>query len=233
MRYLGCGGDRKSREHSGGHLFYTTSGVCSSPVPDTLRTKRTRGSRKAAALLAALQSGGQHGCGIEVNPSNVLTPICASGRGVLNPVANQRLASRRRPRVISTISTPRAMSDVFVMFTRDSSDTEVETLLLPELPASPKERQKAFVDMLVGFVKARDADSAIALYGMAGDLGVKPTVNVFNALLSLCEGDRVSLTESWVTYVACSDLQIESQLETEAVTLRLLKVYNFSLNSVD
>lgn len=204
MRYFRWGGDRKSREQSRGPLFYATPEVCSVAVIGALRTKRVRGSRKAVAFVAALQSGAQHGCGIEVNPSNVLIPTCASGRVVLNPVADQRLVSRRRSRVISTISTPRTMSDVFVVFSRDSSDAEVETLLLPELPASPKERQKAFVDMLVGFVKARDADSAIALYGMAGDLGVKPTVNVFNALLSLCEGDRVSLTEPWVTYVACS-----------------------------
>lgn len=211
MRYPVNGGDRKSREQSCGHLFYTTPEVCSAPVTAALRTKRVRGSRKAAALVAALQSGGQHGCGVEVNPSNVLTTICASGRGVLNPVANQRLVSRRRPRLVSTMSTPLGMNEMFVMF---SKDTEVETLLLPELPASPKERQKAFVDMLVGFVKARDADSAMTLYGMAGDLGVKPTANVFNALLSLCEGDRVSLAT--LCHVASSDPQVRSQLEVEA-----------------
>ena len=69
------------------------------------------------------------------------------------------------------------------------------------LPASPKKRQRAFVDTLVGFVRARDAESAFSVYEMAGELGCRPTENVFNAVLSLCEGDKASVCMSSVQAV--------------------------------
>ncbi|CAM9237688.1 unnamed protein product, partial [Scytosiphon promiscuus] len=64
--------------------------------------------------------------------------------------------------------------------------------LMPNLPQSPKQRQKAFSTTLVGFVKAGDAESALLMYGKAGEVGCNITENVFNAVLSVCDGDKAS-----------------------------------------
>ena len=108
-----------------------------------------------------------------------------------NAITNQRFISRPRSRVTPIMSQP-DIGSMFVLFSKNSQGKVERPPQLPELPSSPEERQKAFVEMLVGFVKARDADSAMSLYGMAGELGVRPTENVFNAVLSLCDGERAS-----------------------------------------
>ena len=64
--------------------------------------------------------------------------------------------------------------------------------VLLDLPKSPRQRQKAFSSAVVGFVKAGDGESALQLYGKAAEIGCKISENVFNAVLSVCEGDQAS-----------------------------------------
>eukprot|EP00752_Nemacystus_decipiens_P002820 g2631.t1 len=59
-----------------------------------------------------------------------------------------------------------------------------------DLPQSPKQRQKVFSSRVVGFVKAGDGDSALQLYGKAAEVGCMISENVFNAVLSVCDGDK-------------------------------------------
>jgi len=61
-----------------------------------------------------------------------------------------------------------------------------------DLPQSPKERQKSFSALVVDFVKAGDGEGALELYGRAAEVGCMISENVFNAVLSVCEGDKVS-----------------------------------------
>lgn len=61
-----------------------------------------------------------------------------------------------------------------------------------DLPQSPKQRQKAFSSTVVGFVKAGDGESALQLYGKAAEIDCKISENVFNAVLSVCKGDKAS-----------------------------------------
>ena len=61
-----------------------------------------------------------------------------------------------------------------------------------DLPQSPKQRQKAFSSTVVGFVKAGDGESALQLYGKAAEFGCMISENVFNAVLSVCDGDKAS-----------------------------------------
>lgn len=61
-----------------------------------------------------------------------------------------------------------------------------------DLPQSPKQRQKAFATTVVGFVKAGDGESALQLYGKAAQVGCMISENIFNAVLSVCEGDKAS-----------------------------------------
>lgn len=61
-----------------------------------------------------------------------------------------------------------------------------------DLPQSPKERQKSFSALVVDFVKAGDGEGALELYGQAAEVGCMISENVFNAVLSVCEGDKVS-----------------------------------------
>eukprot|EP00903_Cladosiphon_okamuranus_P019498 g17931.t1 len=59
-----------------------------------------------------------------------------------------------------------------------------------DLPQSPRQRQKAFSSTVVGFVKAGDGESALQLYGRAAEAGCNISENVFNAVLSVCDGDK-------------------------------------------
>lgn len=69
---------------------------------------------------------------------------------------------------------------------------QTQQQVILDLPQSPKQRQKAFSSTVVGFVKAGDGESALQLYGKAAEVGCRISENVFNAVLSVCEGDKAS-----------------------------------------
>ena len=98
-----------------------------------------------------------------------------------------RLVALKPP--LSTLSS--SQGNVNMSRLRGADDSLLQELL--DLPESPKKRQRALVDILVGFVRVRDAESAFSVYEMVGELGCRPTENVFNAVLSLCEGDKASV----------------------------------------
>lgn len=100
---------------------------------------------------------------------------------LLSPPQQQQQSSTN---IMSTMSAPQLDT------TSPSSQQRAKAIL--GLPKSPKERQKSFSALVVDFVKAGDGEGALELYGRAAEVGCMISENVFNAVLSVCKGDKVS-----------------------------------------
>lgn len=83
-------------------------------------------------------------------------------------------------------------SAVFAQAHQQQQQQKQQRQLLAELPQSPRERQKMYASTLMGFVKAGDVKSALLLYDKAAEVGCMISPNLFNAILSVCEGDKAS-----------------------------------------
>lgn len=147
-----------------------------------------------AALVAVLQH-----CGIQGGASLAAYPKLSSPSCFINnsvSAFNQRslLAQQQHSTNPYNINMSTAVHAKTNSDALEEPQESIASLALLDLPESPRKRQRAYGEHLIELVKARDAENALALYGMAEELGCRATENVFNAVLSLCDGQRVSTT---------------------------------------
>lgn len=147
-------------------------------------------SSAAAAFVVLLQRCG-HESAISLHGSRAATPSFCCSSAALASTADERFLTQRQSRTHAF-----SIKNMSAMFGKPGDDTDGDGAALWQLsvtlPTLPKKRQNAFVEALIGFVKARDAESALALYDVADELECRRTENVFNAVLSLCEGEKAS-----------------------------------------
>ncbi|CAM9752466.1 unnamed protein product [Ectocarpus sp. 4 AP-2014] len=93
---------------------------------------------------------------------------------------------------ISNVNSTNIMSPAVLAQRSEPSTPLPQHQLVLDLPQSPRKRQKAFAEMVVNSVKAGDADKALLLYEKAAEVGCIISETVFNAVLSVCEGEKVS-----------------------------------------
>ncbi|CAM9179812.1 unnamed protein product [Ectocarpus sp. 8 AP-2014] len=91
---------------------------------------------------------------------------------------------------ISNVNSTNIMSQAALAQRSERSAPLPQHQLVLDLPQSPRKRQKAFSTMVVNSVKAGDADGALLLYGKAAEVGCVISETVFNAVLSVCEGEK-------------------------------------------
>lgn len=91
---------------------------------------------------------------------------------------------------ISNVNSTNIMSPAALAQRSEPSAPLSQQQLVLDLPQSPRKRQKAFSTMVVNSVKAGDADRALLLYGKAAEVGCMISETVFNAVLSVCEGEK-------------------------------------------
>ena len=187
--------------------------------PESLSDRKHRFKRAAAAVATAAAAAAT-AVGVASSTATgvvslssaatfIATPHCSvkrgrSGAGLLHRLPSsfldsggqafplhERLVTLQPPSGTSSASTGNVNMSTALPRLREIGDSLRQGML--DLPESPKKRQRAFAEALVGFVRARDAESAFSVYDMAGELGCRRTENVFNAVLSLCEGDKASV----------------------------------------
>ncbi|CAB1104969.1 unnamed protein product [Ectocarpus sp. CCAP 1310/34] len=99
---------------------------------------------------------------------------------------------------ISNINITNIMSPAALAQRSEPSAPLPQHQLVLDLPQSPRKRQKAFSTMVVNSVKAGDADRALLLYGKAAEAGCMISETVFNAVLSVCEGEKARVVSQGV-----------------------------------
>lgn len=161
----------------------------------TPRAARSVVQSGTAAFIAVLQRCGiQSGDSLVIAPSKLSSPSWFVNSSVSAFSQRSLLAQQQRHSTLPyNINMPTAVHAEPVGDALDQPhDESPASMAVLDLPESPRKRQRAYVEHLIGFVKARDAENALALYGMVDQLGCRATENVFNAVLSLCDGPRVS-----------------------------------------
>lgn len=121
-------------------------------------------------------------------------PACAFDGRVLLQSSRQTSTSGCTDAGITNndVNSTNIMSPAVLAQLSEPSTPLPQKQLMLDLPQSPRKRQKAFSTMVVNSVKAGDADSALMLYGKAEEVGCMISENVYNAVLSVCEGDKAS-----------------------------------------
>ncbi|CAM9502435.1 unnamed protein product [Ectocarpus fasciculatus] len=120
-------------------------------------------------------------------------PAWAFDSRLLLQSSRQTSASGCAEAGISNVNSSTNIMSPAVLAQRSEPSTPLpQQQLVLDLPQSPRKRQKAFSTMVVKSVKAGDADSALLLYGKAAEVGCMISETVYNAVLSVCEGDKAS-----------------------------------------